>query len=98
MRRRTRIHLALAAALTLIGGASCSSDRLTAPQPSDRSELLGISLGSPSLITCSPATPQSITSVIGPLGGVLAVGGNQVVIPLNAVLEPTTFTLTVPAS
>jgi hypothetical protein len=99
MHRRTRLHLAFAAVLALLGGASCSSDTLTAPQPPARGDLLGISFGSPSLITCtSPGTSQSVTSLIGPLGGVLAVGNTQVIIPADAVLSPTNFTLTVPAS
>jgi hypothetical protein len=53
----------------------------------------------PSLLACdAPATDSSTTGVIGPLGGLLAIGGTQVLIPANAVLVPTTFRLTIPAS
>jgi hypothetical protein len=65
----------------------------------ERSSLLGISLSSnPSLITCPAGAPQSATGLIGPLGGVIAAGNTQVVIPANAVLAPTSFTLSVPSS
>jgi hypothetical protein len=50
------------------------------------------------LINCPTATTQSVTSRIGPLGGLLALGNTRVVIPLGAVLFPQDFTLTIPAS
>ena len=40
---RTRIHLALAAALSLAGAASCTTDQVAAPRPADRSALLSLS-------------------------------------------------------
>lgn len=99
MLRRTRIHLALAAALTLAGVASCSTDQMAAPRAGDRVALLSGSLaGASSLISCPAGDSQSATSVIGPLGGVLAAGNTRVVIPADAVLAPTAFTLSVPSS
>jgi hypothetical protein len=50
------------------------------------------------LINCPTATTQSVTSRIGPLGGLLAIGNTRVVVPLGAVLFPQDFTLTIPAS
>jgi hypothetical protein len=97
MPRRTRFDLVLLLTFGL-AGAACSTERAAAPQPADRSSLLGLFDQSPSLIDCPPGPGQSATALIGPLGGVLAVGGTQVVIPANAVLSPTTFTLTIPAS
>ena len=97
MLRRMRIHFLLAATLIAGGVASCTSDTVTAPQAGARSSLLGFS-NTPSLITCPAGDSQSATGIIGPLGGVLSAGNTSVVIPANAVLDPTTFTLTVPSS
>ena len=52
----------------------------------------------PSPIECPTSATQTTTSVIGPAGGVLSLGGTVVSIPLGAVLEPTTLTVTIPAS
>ena len=97
MLRRMRFHILLATTLIVGGVASCTSDTVTAPQAGARSSLLGFS-NSPSLITCPAPDSQSATGIIGPLGGVLSVGNTSVLIPANAVLDPTTFTLTVPSS
>jgi hypothetical protein len=99
MPRRTRISLALAASLALAGAASCTADRASSPLPTERSSLLGLTGGASSaLITCPAGEAQSVTGTIGPLGGLLAVGNTRIVVPANAVLAPTTFTLTVPSS
>jgi hypothetical protein len=97
MPRRTRFHLVLLLSLGA-AGAACSVDRAAEPRPADGSSLLGVFDPEPSLIKCPAGAEQSASSLIGPLGGVLAVDGARVVIPANAVLSPTTFTLTVPAS
>ena len=98
MLRPTRLTLALGVALALAGAASCTADRAASPLPAERSSLLGLGSDSPSLITCPAGAAQSVTSTIGPLGGLLAVGNTRVLIPANAVLAPTSFTLTVPSS
>jgi hypothetical protein len=97
MPRRTRFHFVLLLSLGA-AAAACSVDRAAGPRPADRSSLLGLFDRDPALIKCPAGAAQSASSLIGPLGGVLAVEGAQVVIPANAVLSPTTFTLTVPAS
>jgi hypothetical protein len=97
MLRRTRFHLIIALGLGL-AGVACSVERAAGPRPTDRSSLLGLFDKDPSLVNCPAGPEQSATALIGPLGGVLAAGGTQVVIPANAVLSPTTFKLTVPAS
>jgi len=97
MRRPTRFQLILALSLGL-AGAACSVDRAAGPSPTERSSLLGLFDKDPSLINCPAGEARSATALIGPLGGVLAAGGTQVVIPANAVLSPTTFTLNVPSS
>ena len=56
------------------------------------------STASPSLVSCPSTSAQSVSGLIGALGGTLSVGGTIVTIPANAVLSPTNFTLTIPAS
>jgi hypothetical protein len=97
MLRRAGLHVVFALGLGL-AGAACSGERAAGPRPTDPSTLLGLFDKDPTLINCPAGEAQSTTAVIGPLGGVLAVAGTRVVIPLNAVLSPTTFHLNVPAS
>jgi hypothetical protein len=105
MIRVTEFRLALA----LLALVACSGDVTSPTQPADVSAPASGSLlprsGRPdaeasavTLINCPTATAQSVTSRIGPLGGLLAIGNTRVVIPLGAVLFPEDFTLTIPAS
>jgi hypothetical protein len=97
MLRRKYHHLA--AALTLVALGGCSTDNPTSAVTAGSSAAVADASGaSATLLECPPATDQSTTSVVDALGGVLSVGGTSVVIPANAVLAPTSFTLTVPAS
>lgn len=50
------------------------------------------------LLECPTDVTKSVTGTIDLLGGTLELDGHQVVFPANAVLLPTEFTLTVPAS
>ena len=52
----------------------------------------------PALLTCAPAQASTVSGQIGLLGGILSGDGVKVTIPLGAVLSPTQFTVTVPAS
>lgn len=105
MIRVTDLRLALA----LFAVAACSADVTTPVRqdvrpaggvgtPSLLPDLLGADTNGVALISCPNPTTQSVTSRIGPSGGVLAIGSTSVVIPLGAVLFPEDFTLTVPAS
>jgi hypothetical protein len=100
MLRRTRFRLTLAIALGLAGVAACSPEHVAGPSSSTNWSPLPFNLfdSDPDLVICPAGEPQSATALIGPLGGVLAAGNTQVVIPANAVLSPTTFNLSVPAS
>lgn len=76
--------------------ASCTDTQagaLTAPPAALAAQNTG-----PTLLECPAETTTSASSLVGPLGGVVNVGGHQLVIPPLAVLVPTTFTVTVPAS
>jgi hypothetical protein len=86
------------AVLALLAGAaaSCADSPAappTAPRPASLVRFTGVSP-----LQCPVAAASSSTATIGALGGVLEAGGHQVVIPANAVLLPTRFTITVPAS
>lgn len=93
----------LALALVLATGAGCAADRGTGVGAGGSDGALPLPLaaapGSPTLLQCAPAAEeQTTTALIGPLGGTLSLGATSVVIPRDAVLAPTTFRLTIPAS
>jgi hypothetical protein len=95
MRRFPKIGLALLLA-ALVG---CPGDSGTPTGPSkDPGPTKSVSAAAATLIACPASTTVTSSQLIGPLGGVLAAGGIRVVVPVNAVLAPTAFTLTVPAS
>ncbi len=105
MIRVTEFRLAFALlALVACSGDVTSPTRPAAVSPGATGSLLPwperprADVTSATLINCPTTTTQSVTSHIGPLGGLLAIGNTRVVIPLGAVLFPEDFTLTIPAS
>jgi hypothetical protein len=101
MTRITKFNFMLA----LVLAAACSSERTpptraVSPDRPAASLLTGGrgEVQQASLIECPSTTTQTSSTLIGPEGGILAVGNTRVVVPANAVLFPTTFSLTVPAS
>jgi hypothetical protein len=97
-------------AVVLLAVVACSGDVTSPTQPAanvssgatgsllpwpgkPRPDVTGVTL-----IACPTATAQSVTSRIGPAGGLLTIGNTSVVIPIGAVLFPQDFTLTIPAS
>jgi len=90
------------AALLVVASTSCTGDNVSGPAQAPATSLSLPLLGgssSPALLQCDPpAAADSVTGIIGALGGTLQLGGTSVVIPQNAVLTPTPFTLKVPAS
>lgn len=85
-----------ALSLAAVFATSCadgSAGPLTGPQGAS----LATSSG-PSPLECPVSTTTSTTATIGLLGGAIELDGHRVVIPADAVLVPTEFTLTVPAS
>jgi len=81
----------------LAGAAASCADSPAAPPAAVQPALLARSTGV-SPLECPAAPATSSTTTIGALGGVLEAGGHRVIIPANAVLFPTRFTMTVPAS
>jgi hypothetical protein len=94
MTRTPRFGLAILLA-ALVG---CPGDSGTPTSPTKDPGPTKSVAADATLIQCPAATTAASTGLIGPLGGVLSVGGIRVIVPVNAVLLPTTFTLTVPAS
>lgn len=80
---------------SVVAGASCTDTQAGITTPAG-----GVAANSagPEPVECPVETTASASSLIGPLGGVVSVGGHQMVIPPLAVLAPTQFTVTVPAS
>src|SRR4051812_9766739 len=85
-----RRWLAAAATLTLSVGA-CSEPQSSPVEPQ-------FSVSNPSMVECPTSVTHSVSSLIGPLGGLLWLDGSSVTIPVGAVLVPTTITFTIPAS
>ena len=55
--------------------------------------------GSPvTLMECTSGDTDAALGVIGPLGGLLELGGHRVDVPVGSVLKPTLFTISTPAS
>ena len=77
--------------------AGCADTGPLAPaSPADAPSLSG-TFGA-TLVECPTDVTRSDTATIGPLGGVLEVDGHRLVLPPFAVLLPTQFSITVPAS
>ena len=84
-----------ATALGLLALTSCA-DSPTAPIATDAPSALTVA--ETSFLSCPSLTASSVTGTIGLLGGALNVEGHRFALPPLAVLRPTTFTLTAPAS
>ena len=73
--------------------AGCTEQAPTEPETA-----LVSAQSEPSLLECPTNQTKSATAVVGALGGTVSVDGSRITLPPGAVLEPTTITLTVPAS
>ena len=82
--RRTRWRAGLGALLLFAG--SCIGWK---PAPTEPEATLAV---------CPIGETRSAMGVLGLLGGTVSLSGSSVVIPLGALLEPTTIGLTIPAS
>lgn len=88
---------ALATAATVALGACAEAPTPSQPTAATPAGLLGLGDDDPNLLECPVNTTQSTTGVVGPLGGLLTLGGYTVRIPEGAVPAPTLFSLTVPS-
>jgi hypothetical protein len=96
--RKIRGLVTATLALTVL---SCESSRITSVEPkevaAEPSDLLGLPIF-PRKLYCPTSTAQSATQEIGPLGGIISVAGTSISVPLGALLNTVTMTVTVPAS
>lgn len=93
----TRNTLRVAALSLAAAFAASCADGSAGPLTGPEGASLATSTG-PAPVECPVSTTRSTTATIGLLGGALELDGHRVVIPAEAVLAPTEFTLTVPAS
>lgn len=73
-------------------------ERVVAPQGAQELIETTEETSSPKYVQCPVNVTKSVTGVIDGLGGSLSLDGTVIVIPEGAVLEPTSFRLTLPAS
>jgi hypothetical protein len=92
MKKHLHLLRTLALPATLLGLGSCAD----VVQPTAADARLSHS-SAPTLVECPTDVTQSTSATIDLLGGTLELDGHKLVIPANAVLLPTDFTLTVPA-
>lgn len=89
-------------ALLLIAAVACDDSGSTlAPMPNNGPELavgMDALAAADRFLACPAGDTRSVTRTLGPLGGVMELDGHRFMLPVGAVLLPTTFTLTVPAS
>ena len=93
-----RVRLVAGVALTLaVTVIACSAPAITDAVSNDQS-VRRLSLGAPNLVECPVTGSSSSTATVGPLGGVVSVGGTSISIPAGALLSPVSVTVTVPES
>ncbi len=92
MKTRFALLRALALPATVLALSSCSD----VVQPTAAEARLTHS-SAPTLVECPTDVTKTTSATIDLLGGTLELDGHKVVIPANALLFPTEFTLTVPA-
>lgn len=86
-------------ALLALVGLAAGGCRDSAVAPTSQPEALRTSATyGATLLQCPVGVTRSASATIGLLGGVLELDGHRLVIPAQALLLPTEFTLTVPAS
>jgi hypothetical protein len=92
--RSFKAVLATVVAATL---AACAASEIAGVKAADSSQQSLFGFGT-SLVECPTNTASTATGLITSLGGVVSAGGTSIIVPAGAVLDPTTVTVTVPAS
>jgi hypothetical protein len=93
-----RLRYTAGISLTIVATLlACTAPGIT-DAVSQEQAVRGLSLGAPNLIECPANGSSSTTEVVGPLGGLVSVGGTSISIPAGALLSPVSLTVTVPES
>ncbi len=92
-------HFVLIAGTATLGIAACV-DLASSPAARPRATAISADVAAtPTLAICPNANvQQSATTVVGLLGGTVALGGTSITIPAGAVLQPTAFQIVIPQS
>ena len=88
----------VAAVVAAVGMASCAEPVSAPVVPATVTAPSALLTGTPSLVSCPGGDGGATSGLVGVLGGTLQLGSTRVSIPAGAVLSPTIFTLTTPAS
>lgn len=89
-----RFPLLLLGAALVLGCSEQTPDEVLGPGP----DVVTAAQDAPQLVACPSTESRSVSKTIGILGGSLELDGTRIVVPVGAVLLPTTITLTLPAS
>lgn len=90
-RRTTNVLVAMAIGASLV---ACAADAIVGESTTSAA----LRLGGPSLIQCPTNQSSTAQAVVGPLGGLVNVGGTSIQIPAGALLSPANVTVTIPES
>lgn len=82
-------------AAACVGLAACAADQIVSVKGASQAAL---TLKEPALIQCPTNETVYSTAIVGPLGGLVDVGGTSIQIPAGALLSPATVTVTIPQS
>jgi hypothetical protein len=93
MRHSSALRSLLLVTAVALLAAACAEPTITRPDAAPQ-----FSASGPRLLECPTSETSSVSGIIDLLGGTLAVGPHYIVLPPGAVLEPTEFTITEPAS
>ena len=85
----------LAVLLAVFVFASCNEQPAAPAVPAPQADLIGSLLRPTGLVKCSALPAATDVETVGPLGGVLRAGPHVLVIPPDALREPTKITMTI---
>jgi hypothetical protein len=94
---KTRWISGVVVAGAILSVLSCESSRVAAPAATASAGARTSLLGSRKL-ACPTKETLTTSADVGPLGGVISIGGTSISVPAGALLSPVTMTVTVPAS
>jgi hypothetical protein len=85
-------------AATAVVALSCDTSKITAVQSNLSTPESAAFLFKDKAFFCPSGESATTTAEVGPLGGLVSVGGTSISIPVGALLETVTLTVTEPAS
>ena len=77
---------------------ACSERSVTGVDATTSTARGGVAATTANLLECPANTTQSTSALVGPLGGLVSIGGASISIPAGALLSPVEVSVTVPES